>query len=156
MSLTTNVRNRLMDAINMAFDMVGNDAATKMPRMKVRDNKGPIAWEFFVASHISARARARLDLARRAAIASGIIFDHTKNPREAGTNEQVYNGEHVAVWLTVRNAATTVSADKMSTYLIEKGVDAKLVADAYLAASSKARPAHEFKVSLVASEPTGK
>jgi hypothetical protein len=156
MSLTINMRNRLMDAINVAFDWVGTSPETKMPRAKVRDNKAPIAWEYFVASHVASRARARLDMAKRAAIAAGIIFDHTKTPRNAGTNEQVYSGEHVTVWLSVRSGANKVDADMMSDYLIRNGVNPKVVTDAYAHASSKTRPAHDFKVSLVASDPGGK
>jgi hypothetical protein len=145
-----------MDAINMAFDAIGFDALTKMPKPKVRDNRAPIAWEYFVADHLAARSRARLNTAKKAAIAAGVIFDHEKHPREAGTNEQVFNGEHVVVWLSVKTPATFVSANKMSEYLIAKGMDAKIVGDAYAHASSKARPAHEFKVSLVASETPAK
>jgi hypothetical protein len=156
MSLTTTVRNRLVDAINVAFDAIGFDVLTKMPKPKVRDNKSPIAWEYYVADHLAARARARLTTAKKAAIAAGVLFDHEKFPREAGTREPIFSGEHVIVWLEVKSPTTRVNADKMSEYLITKGVDAKVVADAYASASSKTRPAHEFKVSLVASDPTGK
>jgi hypothetical protein len=156
MSLTTNVRNRIVDAINVAFDAIGVDVLTKMPKPKMRDNKSPIAWEYYVADHVAARARARLNNAKRAAINAGVIFDHEKFPRDPGTNEPVFSGEHVVVWLEVKTPATRVSADKMSEFLIAKGVDAKLIADAYASASSKTRPPHEFKVSLVAGETTGK
>jgi hypothetical protein len=156
MSLTTNVRNRIVDALNTAFNAIGVDVLTKMPKAKVRDNKAPIAWEYFVADHIEARARARLAAAKRAAIVAGVIFDHEKFPREPGTNEPIFNGEHVVVWLEVGNGATRVNASKMSEYLIAKGIDAKVVADAYEHASSRTRPPHSFKVSLVASETPGK
>lgn len=146
MSLTTRVRNKLIDAINTAFDAVGNTMDNKMPKSK--DNRSPVAWEYFVSYHILTRARVRFEAARKAAIAASIIFDHEKAPREPGTNDPIYEGDHVIVWLTVRNPATRVSADVMSEYLIKHGVDAKVVTDAYMAATSKMRPAHEFKASL--------
>ena len=150
MSLTTNMRNRLMDNINVAVDAIGVAADTKMPKPKTKSNRGPIAWKYFIAWQVCARAKARLEEAKKEAIQSGVIFDHEKHPRDPGTNEQVYADEFVAVWLTVRNPATRVNADKMAEYLIAKGVDAKLIADAYAEATSKSRPAHEFRVSLIA------
>lgn len=152
MSLTTTLRNRLIDSINVAFDAIGVDPPTKMPRLKKADNRSPAAWEYFIASHIASRARKRLDVAKAHAIEAGVIFDPTKAPRTEGTNEQVFSGEHVSIWLTVRTAATRVDVDKLCDYLTKNGVKTELVAKAYNQAKYKSSPAHEFKVSLVAND----
>lgn len=150
MSLTQNVRNRIIDAMNVAFDAIGTSAETKMPRRKGGDNRASIAWEYFVSWYLASRARVRHETAKKHAAVAGIIFDHVNHPREEGTNEEIYHGEHVSVWLEVKRGYTRVDPDRMSTYLINKGVDPKLVTDAYMHASTKTRPAHEFKPSLVA------
>lgn len=156
MSLTTNIRNRLLDAINVAFAAIGTDVHTKMPKLKKGDNKSPVAWEYFVSSHLVTLANARFDVAKRAAISVGVIFDHEKFPREPGTNEPIFHGEHVAVWLTVRNASTRVNPDVMVEYLSSHGVSQSLLDEAYQAASKPTKPPHIFKASLVASDPVSK
>lgn len=156
MSLTTSVKNRLLDAINVAFDAVGFDIHTKMPRTSKGDNKAPVAWEYFVSNHLMTRARARFEAARKQAVQAGVIFDHEKFPREPGTIETVFTGEHVSVLLTVNNPATRIDADKLCAYLIEKGVKPKLVEAAYTHATEKSRPAHVFRVALLSENGTGK
>lgn len=148
MSLTNTVKNRLIDALHVAFDAIGI-SEPKMPRLKKGDNKAAIAWEYYVADDLESRANARLKEAKRRAMIAGVIFDPEKEPREPGVNEPVYVGEQVAVWVEVRRGSKKVNADLMSEYLIKKGVDAKLVADAYASALSMTRPAHVFRVSLV-------
>lgn len=152
MSLSNTIRNRIVDGINTAFTAIGLSAETKMPRAKKGDNQAPIAWELYVSDHLMRLAKARNDAARRQAIDAGIMFDHERNPREPGTNEQLYNGEHVAVWVIVNKGSTRVDYNKMVTYLASHGVNQKVIDGAVLFGTSVTRPAHSFKVALVAPE----
>ena len=153
MSLTQTVRNRLIDAINTTFDAIGVEGESKMPRKRNGDtrlNSAPIAYEYFVSQYLATRARARAEAAKKRAIAADVIFDHINHPRDEGTNEQIYTSDLVNVWVEVKRSSTSVDPDRMSNYLLGKGVSAKLLAEAYEHASSKRRPPHEFKASLVA------
>lgn len=154
MSLTQRTRNRIIDAVNTAFNAIGT-GESRMPQTKKGDNTSPIAWEYFVAYFLNAQAGARLKAAKQAAIEVGIIFDHEASPREPGTNEPVFEGEHVTVWLQVKKGSKRVDAAKMATYLIAHGISEDVVDAATKYASSTSRPPHEFKPALVAAD-TGK
>lgn len=153
MSITTTVKNRLVDAMNMAFAAIGKTVETKMPRLKKGDNRAGIAWEYFLSSHVLALARAREADAKKAAISAGVLFDHEKHPREPGDGGVIYMGEQVIVTLTVSKPSTTVNATRMGDWLINNGVSAELVDAATKYATTKNRPAHSFKASLAVSDP---
>ena len=87
MPISSRVRIRLTDAINTMFGGIGSANGTKIP--KSSDNKAPIAWEYWLSSHLLALAKGRFASARIEAIKAGIIFDHEKDQRTPGTNEQV-------------------------------------------------------------------
>lgn len=142
MTVTSRVRNRITDAINMAFSAVGVSADTCSPQS--RDNKAPIAWEYFIAGHLTALASGRFKKAKADAIKAGILFDHDEHPKPTGMYEPLYDGEHIAIELEVKRPSQRVNASKMSEYLVAKGVSPKLLADATEFATSTNRAAHVF------------
>ena len=154
MSLSQRTRNRVVDAINVAFAGIGT-GETKMPPVKKGDNKSAIAWEYFLAHFLNTLAAARLKTAKANAVEAGILFDHEKDPRPPGTNEPIFEGEHVVVWLQVKRGSTRVDPAKMAAYLTANGVAGTIVQAAVEHASSTSKPPHEFKPALVAAS-TGK
>lgn len=150
MALTSKKRNEIIDAINVAFNDIGRTGATAQPRSK--DNRAPIAWRLFIARHLEMLAAARLKVAKRDAIEAGVMFDPDKSPRAPGTQELIYTGDQVGVWLEVRAPGTRVDADRMVQFLRDKKVAWKTIQEAVSYATVENKPAHVFKVSLVTSE----
>ena len=154
MSLSSKTKNKLVDAVNVAFAAVGRSNGTKMP--KAEGNREPLAYELWCAQHLASLATKRKEQAEAAAIAGGVIFDKEKNPKEGGTKEVIYNGEIVVVSVDVRNGATRVDAAAMATYLMEHNVAPLLVQEAMSYATKHNRPAHVFNSMLVTDEVSGK
>jgi hypothetical protein len=147
MALSSKVKNKLVDAINVAFTSIGHAAGMQMPRCT--GNQAPAAWELWVSQHVLSLATKRKERAEQEAIKAGVIFDKEKEPREGGTRETVFNGECVSVMLEVRGASKRVSADKMADYLVSKGVKQALIDEARIAATSTSRAAHVFTTTLI-------
>lgn len=143
MAMTARVKNKIMDTLNLAFSAIGTTLNTRPPKLP-KNNTAPYAWELFVANHLYTMATARRKKAREQAIQVGVLFDHEKEPREPGTDEIVYEDDHVVVTLAVNNPATRINPDLLVNYLDGK-VDAELLRDAVRHATFQTRPAHEFK-----------
>lgn len=155
MALSSRLKNRLMDAINVAFGDVGATPDTRPP--KTKDNRGPLAWEYFVADHLAKIAKARLAKAKAAAIKAGILFDHEKFPRKPGDNGLVFTGEQVGVFLTVKTPGKRIDTDKLYEALIARNVSERILNEAYEYAEYFTKPAHEFRPTLVVNDnATGK
>lgn len=147
MALTERDKNKLIDVVNMRFAEIGSRTDTCSPYTE--DNKGPEAWELFIAGHMSTLASGRLKEARRRAIRAGVIFDHEKHPKTPDDSGVVYRGEFVVVTLLVKQGSTIIDPEEMANYLQAKGVEPKLLADAWEHASKPRRPAHEFRASII-------
>jgi hypothetical protein len=107
-------------------------------------NLDPVAWDLFVAQHVNALASKRKEAAEKRAAAEGVIPDKEKNPQPGGTKAVVYEGDNISVLLEVRSSSDRVNAATMFDYLLDKGVDVKLLNDALAKATTKTRPAHVF------------
>ena len=143
MTMTARLKNKLVDTINTTFSAIGVSPNTRPPKIP-KSNTAPSAWELFIANHLYTMASARRKKAREQAILTGVLFDHEKEPREPGTDEIVYEDEHVVVFLTVNNPSTRINPDMLLTYLVDK-VDASVLEAATKYATFQTRPAHEFK-----------
>jgi hypothetical protein len=154
MALSSRVKNKLIDGINLAFASIGHTAGMKMPKSERNDE--PAAWELFVAQHVLSLANKRKDNAEKDAIAAGVIIDKEKNPKPEGTREVIYNGDVVSIALEVRTAATRVSVNVLCDYLSEKGVSQKLLMEAMAFATDKSRAAHVFTTMLITNDANGK
>ena len=99
MSLTSRVKNRVMDAINVAFTGIGRDKETRIP--KSTSNIDPIMYEMYVANHLRTLANKRKELAEQAAVEAGIIKDWLKSPYPDGYKDIVAKGDSVWLHLTV-------------------------------------------------------
>jgi hypothetical protein len=148
MPLTSKAKAALVDSINVALSDIGNKAPTKPPRST--DNTAKAAFEYWLSSHMLTMAKARHNAAKQAAIEAGIIFDSEQEQRPPGTSEQVYHGDQVAVWLTVKNGGISYDAKLMHKFLQDSGkVPAKLLGGALDASMKVGRPAHSFMASLI-------
>jgi hypothetical protein len=154
MALSSKVKNKLVDMMNMSFTNIGHTTGMKMP--KSDNNNEHAAWELFVAQHLLSMATKRKDTAEKDAIAAGVIIDKEKAPKPEGTREVIYNGDVVSISLEVRTGGTRVSVNVMSDYLAEKGVPQKLLMEAMAFATSKSRPAHVFTSMLITNDAIGK
>lgn len=147
MSLSSRVKNKIIDAMNTCFTSIGNGNGMKMPRSG--NNLEPYAWELFVAKHVLRLAEKRKDDAEAACAKAGLINDKEKNPKPAGTREIIFTGNVVSISLEVRNASPRVSHTKMVDYLLEHGVKQEVLDEAVKAATSLSKPAHVFTPILI-------
>jgi hypothetical protein len=147
MSLSSRVKNKIVDTINTTFATIGNANGMRMP--KSSDNREPAAWELYVAHHVLSLATKRKEQAEKAAIAAGVIIDKEKHPRPGGTREVVFNGDVVSVSLEVRQPSERVSAPLLCDYLNNKGVSRQLLDEAVAAVTTTTKPAHVFSTMLI-------
>jgi hypothetical protein len=59
------------------------------------------ALEYHIASQLNREAEARKKKAIAAAVKSGVLFDHLKEPMPAGTNQVIYSGNSVEISVAV-------------------------------------------------------
>lgn len=156
MALSSRVRNKLVDAINVAFNSIGTTKPTLPPRSN--ENTALIAWDFFVADRLLAMAKKRKEYAHANAVRAGVIFDHMKYPRTPEDNGMLYVGEHVGIYLAVKSPGKRVDVDLMCELLEERGVSQDVIYAARDKATKESKPAHEFRVSLITDDsiPEGK
>lgn len=147
MSLSSRTMNTLRDKINISFAEIGVSNGTKMP--KSGDNREPIAWELWVAHHLASYADKRKRVAEAAAIKAGVIFDKEKDPKPAGTDAVIYNGEVVSISVLVRQPTTRVDVDKLMAVLKARGVKQKILDEGVEQATVTNRPAHVFNAKLI-------
>ena len=146
MSLSSRVKNKLVDTMNTCFASIGHATGMKMP--KCESNLAPIAWEFFVAKHVLSLAEKRKENAQKAAIAAGVLFDQEKTPRPPG-REVAFNGEILSIVAEIKNPAKRVNTDKFVEFLIQAGVKHAVVDAAREAATTVNRSAVTFTPYLV-------
>jgi len=139
-------RNKLIAAMNAQFAAIGQSASTAMPR--ATSNLSPAAWEYYVAQHVSALASGRMKKAKTDAIKAGVIPDYEEKPLSPGEYPDFFDGEHVAIKLTVRNPSVSVDHKKLCDYLSGAGVSSELLTSAVEHASRTSRPAHLFTSDL--------
>ncbi len=153
MSLSSRVKNKIVDTINTTFASLGHANGMRMP--KSQNNHEAVAWELWTAKHVLSLAEKRKDAAERAAAQAGVINDKERDPLPAGTRAICYHGDIVDVQVEVRNASKRVNVDVMADYLVGKGVKQSLVDAARSAATKETKPAHVFTPMLV-TEDVGK
>jgi hypothetical protein len=145
MTLSSRAKNRLIADINEAFSTLGN----KLPA-RSGNNHEPLAWEYFIASHLAKIAEGRRDEAMKKAVSAGIIPDVTdpKEQREPGTNEFVFDGEIVTILLTVAKPRVQYDMKVLSQHLLDAKVKPAVVNAAIEAASKQTRAGHRFTTML--------
>jgi hypothetical protein len=153
MSLSSRVKNKLVDAMNTCFASIGHAAGMKMP--KCESNMAPAAWEYFVAKHVLSLANKRKENAEKAAIEAGVLFDSEKTPHQPG-REMTFSGEIIAVALEVKKASERVNIGMFASILLARGVKQSIIDEARVAATTTSRPAHVFTPYLVTEEGNGK
>ena len=136
--MTRRERSKLLTTINKKFSELGKD----MPAST--SNLSPTAWEYFIASHLSSLCSGRTKNAKAEAMKAGVLPDYEDNPLPPGEYKPVFDGEHVAIDLLVRQASKTTDVTKLVDYLIGRGVAKNTMDEAILYASKQSRPAHVF------------
>lgn len=134
-------------AIVKAFEAIGIAEPTRQPRS--RRNNEPVAWEFFVASHLAKLAEVRKRHAHAAAIVAGVLFDADKEPMPAGTERMIYAGDVVEIALTVSNPSRKFDAPGFINALEKAGVKRKLLNELAEQFTTDNRAPHKFAASLV-------
>lgn len=148
MSLTARTKNVLVDRMNTCFATIGVNNGTKMP--KSGNNREPVAWELWVAHHLTSLANKRKANAEDAAIKAGVIFDKEKNPKPPGTKEATFSGEVVTVSVEVRKPTTRVNVDKLLAFLAATKKVSRSTLDAAVEhATETNRAAHVFDTMLI-------
>lgn len=108
------------------------------------------ALEYHVASQLNREADARKKKAVAAAIRSGVLFDHLKEPMEPGTSQVIYSGRSVEISVAVGQPIEGVDHDGFVDGLLAAGVKPALIKRLAAKHATETRPAHRFTSSLVA------
>lgn len=140
--LSSSDKNKLVDKVNTAFSNIGKKNGTMMPPSD--SNLDSYAFDYWIAQQLVALAGKRKEQAEKAAVRAGVLLDKEKDPQPEGSKLVVYNGDHVAISLSVSNSAARVNTDRLVAYLAEHGVDDALLEKAVEHATLKSRPAHVF------------
>lgn len=154
MSLSSRVKNKIVDAMNTTFKSIGNANGMRMP--KSGNNQEPLAWEFAVAKHLVTLANKRKDDAETACVEAGMIPNKLTNPQPPGKYGMVFVGEVAGITLEVRNSSPRIDARAMTEYLIAHGVKRALIEEAIKETSKTTRPAHVFDPVLLTEVDFGK
>ncbi len=133
----------IIDSFNTQFKKIGE----VMPQLPGADNRTPLLWDYFRHHHLCSYARATLDANKKQLVREGIIFDPEKEQRSVG--EHVLHSGVLSVLLTVKKPGNRIDADKLVSFLAQKGVKQGLLTEAIEYATFQTRPAHEFKPLLM-------
>jgi hypothetical protein len=139
-----------LEAINEALDAIGETGATSMPAS--RRNNEHLAWRWFVCSHVLSRIEKQRDLARRACVAAGVLFDHTKEPLPVGTaNHTVWDGDVVKITVAVTEPPAKFDRDGFIAELLAnkgKQITPALINRLVARHTGAHPPPHRFSSSL--------
>lgn len=115
------------------------------------NNTESYAWDYYIANKIEAYGKKAKDVARKMAIKNGVMFDHEKEPREPGTEADVYNGDVIRISLTVKEPNKTFDHKAFLSCMEEILPPDKhaVLQTFYLGAFKTSRPAHTFTATLL-------
>jgi hypothetical protein len=125
------------------------ELGTTMRLPKGKGNTAPFAMELFLSYILQSYATARYNAARKNAVKVGVLFDHEKKPLPPGTKKEIYNDTAVCISVEVRSPYAKTDIDKLSAFLIGRGVSSDDMVDAIKFASSDTKPPHIFTADLV-------
>lgn len=152
MPLTTAKANALTAAITDAFNAIGRESDTAMPRLRGSKATEPTAYEYLVSSLLLRIAEARREKARTAAIKAGIMFDPEKQPLTIGTtNAAVYSGQVVEIVVSVTNPTSRLDQGELVAGLEKSGVKLTVINRQVLKATHENRAPHKFTATLATS-----
>src|SRR5678815_5817041 len=86
--LTATDANLLRSKLDKAVLNIGKTNGTKLPAPK--SNTEGVALQYWLWSHVAKQVEALRKSASREAIKVGVIFDHTKDPQDPGTEKLIY------------------------------------------------------------------
>lgn len=154
MALSSSKRNQLIDLMNTTFDSIGHSPGMNMPKNSA--NNAEAAWNYYVAKHLLSRAQKSKDDAEKKALEAGVLIDKKKDARVPGQHGPIYNNGDVVVTLEVKKGPERVDVDTLVSYLVLKGVKAKLIEEAVEKATKQFDPSYTFTPVLMAATPTAK
>lgn len=138
-----------LDSTRAASAVEQIETAVAAIRLTGGRNAEPADVEYFVASVVQRCAERRRDKATRAAVAAGVLPDHTKAPLSVGVHPGIYRGDLVEIGVTVVEQPSRLDADGFVAALIAGGVKPALVKRLRAAHTTDYNPAHRFAASLV-------
>lgn len=150
MALSSRVKNKIVDEINVAFKATLD---VKMPRNT--SNKAPYAWAYWLAWHVAAMANKRKETAEAEAVKAGVLIDKVNDPRPETTRETIYNDD-VSIMLEVRRSSPKVNIDRFVDELVKAKVPRRIIDAARQEATTYTRAAHVFTPTLVTENTSGK
>lgn len=154
MSLSSRVKNKIVDTINTTFASLGHANGMRMP--KSSDNREAAVWELAVAQHVARLAEKRKAAAEHQLVAAGVIPDKEKNPQPPGRYGIIYTGNSTHVTMEVRSGGKRVNIDAVVEFLSAAGVAAKLLDEAVSKATTFSKPAHVITANFTGEVDFGK
>lgn len=152
MSLTHRAKNKLIAEVNEAFSKIGKSLPARSG-----NNGDPIAWEYFIASHLQSLSTARRENAISSAIKADVLPDTDKkeNQREPGTDEFVFQGDIVTILLNVAKPRIIYDMSRLEGYLVSNKVKLEVVQAAFKAAEKTTKAGHKFTAIINTSDEVG-
>ena len=95
----------------------------QMPKSK--NNSEGAAWRLFLSQRMKSFAEAFNKQAVKDAIAAGVLFNHSKAPKPAGIDEDIYSGDVIRVNVKTKNGSVTLDS---KAFLAEAAYELKLSA----------------------------
>jgi hypothetical protein len=126
-----------------------DDTLARARAKPAKSNTGPVAMEYYLAATAAREATARKELATKAAVTVGVLFDHKKDPRPPGTNEVVYDGAEVRITLKVATPSEKLDVTAFIAGLHKAEVKPALIARLLKRCTAPTAAAHTFTSALV-------
>jgi hypothetical protein len=141
--LTTKVASNISNKMKKLFGDIGAKNGTEAPPSK--NNSESIAWEYYVAFNLASMAEARKKAAIQECIKAGVLFDHTKNPAEPGTERSVFNGENITINLKVSQSTPIFDSGKLKGVLLRHRISSEVADKIYDECLKDRAPSHTFR-----------
>lgn len=113
------------------------------------NNTESYAWDYYIANKIEAYGKKAKDVARKMAIKNGVMFDHEKEPREPGTEADVYSGDVIRISVSVKNPASKLDGEGFYGALKRLGIVNDEIEELYQLYHKETRAAHSFTATLL-------
>lgn len=111
------------------------------------------AGQLFLAMEIKRNADSMLNVARALCIQEGVTFDTTTSTLKGKDSKQLYDGEHVAVYVNVSEGSVTYPEKAIRAALMKHGMSSDDIAKVFKEAERKNANAHKFTAILKTVKP---
>lgn len=137
----------ITDAVNDAFDGIDRMVGAMLPKGTTEPDRTSV--RHYASSLVARKAEAWRDQTKRAAVAGGVLPDHSADPYPVGTAETVFTGKYVVIGLKVVEQADRVDVAGLVADLAKAGVKPAVLKRLVKRHTRSFPGAHIYSASLV-------